>query len=268
MAISKKFLIVIPARKGSKGIPNKNFRTLGTLSLIDHSLEHAMRLRDIADIIVSTDNHNYLTKLQERFVPETGQTLREAGGLSELSPGVMSHLRSEALSRDETPIVSVIQSILEALISRGYRAEYEGVVLLQPTSPFRSNVDLAKLRDYLLTKATNASSFVTFRAVSDCHPARMYFLTERNEFKRTGFFAEHESTRRQDLPAIYLRDGCYYYIGLKLVERGLQVGPSPEGFVRVYPWTINLDGEQDWILAESVVSQSDWKEIKMRGYFK
>lgn len=51
-----KILAVIPARAGSKGIPNKNIRIVGEHSLIYYSINNAKKSKYITDIIVSTDS--------------------------------------------------------------------------------------------------------------------------------------------------------------------------------------------------------------------
>lgn len=257
--------MVIPARQGSKGIPNKNFRRLDGIELIDYSLNHSLELSDIADILVSSDHHGYLISLHKRFLAEVDTTITSSGRLSLAGSSVITHLRSEELSRDDTPIVSVLRNVLEDVSNSQLEKAYKGVVLLQPTSPFRSDSDLVKLREYLETKADDASSLVSFKEISDSHPARMYSLMENGKFAKSGFFPEYESIRRQDLPPIYLRDGCYYYIGTQLINRGLQVGPNLDGFVRAYPWTINLDSESDWVLAESIVSRNNWMKYIRTG---
>lgn len=51
-----KILAVIPARAGSKGIPNKNIRIIGGHPLIYYSIKNALKSKMITDVIVSTDS--------------------------------------------------------------------------------------------------------------------------------------------------------------------------------------------------------------------
>ena len=51
-----KILAVIPARAGSKGIPNKNIRIIGGHPLIYYSIKNALDSKYITDVIISTDS--------------------------------------------------------------------------------------------------------------------------------------------------------------------------------------------------------------------
>ena len=50
-------LIVIPARGGSKGIPNKNIRLVNGIPLIEYTINFARKLTNNSNILVSTDSH-------------------------------------------------------------------------------------------------------------------------------------------------------------------------------------------------------------------
>jgi CMP-N-acetylneuraminic acid synthetase len=81
----------------------------------------------------------------------------------------------------------------------------------------------------------------------------MYIRSKGRNFQNIGLYLEHEQTRRQNLPEVFLRDGCYYFIGRELLARGKQVSENPEGLVRKFPWTINLDVQEDYIMAQIVL---------------
>lgn len=249
--MKKKFLVVIPARRGSKGIPNKNFLDLNGKSVIEYTIDHAKSLSEYCEILISTDNFEYLQSLIKatnsgiESIVSNGKCKIDAVG------GMMLHYRAEHLSNDDTSIMKVLSNILSELESVGN--EFMGVVLLQPTVPFRANSDREKLLNYLKMEATIDSSFVTFKRVGDGHPARMY-QASGSIFRSLGFFPDHQYSRRQDLPTLLLRDGCYYFIGRELIERGVQVGEEPKGFIRDFPWTINLDEESDLIVAQASVA--------------
>ena len=54
-----KVLAIIPARAGSKGVPNKNIRLLGQHPLVYYSINNALHSKYITDVIVSTDSNEY-----------------------------------------------------------------------------------------------------------------------------------------------------------------------------------------------------------------
>lgn len=246
---SPRFLAVIPARTGSKGIPNKNFLKLGNKKVIEYSIEHAKKLQDCCDVVISTDNYHFLREFAQNAEIDSAKFSESYfKEIVEVDSSTFLHLRRKSLAEDETPIVEVLQNILEEL-SRIER-NYEGVLLLQPTVPFRSEKDLQHIRSFLKSEARENNSLVSFKQLSDAHPARMYERERNNAFRNLGFYSEHEQTRRQKLPKVFLRDGCYYFIGRQLVTSGKQIGERPCGVIRQFPWTINLDAEEDYLLAQ------------------
>lgn len=248
--MKRKFLVVIPARKGSKGIPNKNFLDLNGKSVIEYTIDHAKLLMEYCDILISTDNFEYLKCLVNATDSGNKIVVRNSECSIDLVDGLMLHYRTWDLSKDDTSIMKVLDHLLTQLDKVG--KSYLGILLLQPTVPFRSNTDKKKVLHYLQSEATVNSSYVTFKRVGDCHPARMYESSGMN-FKSSGFFPFHQQSRRQDLPSLFVRDGCYYFIGRDLVDQGLQVGESPQGYVRHFPWTINLDEQSDLIVARASI---------------
>ena len=119
-----KFLAIIPARKNSKSIKNKNFVKFCSKPLIYWTIDAALKSKNLDHIIVSTDSieiRNYAKKFN-------------------LST---PHLRPKRLSTDEASTLSVINYEVEELEKKNHHFDY--IVLLQPTSPIRdsSHIDEA-----------------------------------------------------------------------------------------------------------------------------
>ena len=109
--------IIIPARKGSKGLKNKNISLVDDLPLYQHSINHALRLKNVypnLKIWVSTN------------IPEILNS-------SNKENDVYFHERSEELSGDKVLTYDVILNIIETYSFK----EDEIVLLFQPTTPFR-----------------------------------------------------------------------------------------------------------------------------------
>jgi CMP-N-acetylneuraminic acid synthetase len=262
--LNRDYLALIPARTGSKGIPNKNFRLLADKPVIEYSINHASRLADLCDLVISTDNleflHNYV--IQSHGIDPSD--LDFSVGVVELTNGIHIHPRSKELSTDTTPIALVISEILSRLEEAGKK--YKGVVILQPTAPFRSQSDLRAIRDFLENEANLGNVFISFTRVQDSHPARMYSRLESGDFSGLGLFSDLRFNRRQDLPDIYLRDGCYYYFGSDVLKLGLNSPGGQKGIVREFPWTVNLDGQADWILARGVLEGLNEETLTDRAF--
>jgi CMP-N-acetylneuraminic acid synthetase len=80
----------------------------------------------------------------------------------------------------------------------------------------------------------------------------MYFINPNGNLQELEGFSAYRSLRRQDLPPVYIRDGGFYLIGDNLVKSNVQYTEQPVSFLRKYPWSINIDGEADLIVAQNV----------------
>lgn len=119
-----KYLCIIPARGGSKGVPRKNLRNFGGRPLITWSILHARAAAHLDRIVVTTDSE------------EIGDVARRAGA-------EVPFLRPVVLASDTATTESAMLHAVEALAERGY--EPDAVVLLQATSPLRraGRIDMA-----------------------------------------------------------------------------------------------------------------------------
>lgn len=104
-----KILAVIPARAGSKGIPNKNIRIIGDHPMIYYSIKNALSSRWITDVIVSTDSQ------EVRIIAS--------------QMGVRVRWRDKALCADDVTLDAVVADAVPAEEKWGY------IVTMQPTSP-------------------------------------------------------------------------------------------------------------------------------------
>jgi N-acylneuraminate cytidylyltransferase len=111
-----KYLAVIPARGGSKGLPGKNIRLLAGKPLIAWSIEQAIGSDRIDCVHVSTDD------------PEIVEVARAYGA-------DVPYMRPAELAQDTTPTEPVMTYALDWYQRAG--RTFDAVVLLQPTSPLR-----------------------------------------------------------------------------------------------------------------------------------
>ena len=103
-----KILAVIPARAGSKGIPNKNIRIVGGHPLVYYAIRNALESKMITDIVVSTDS------------PEVRIVATQMG--------VVVKWRDAALCGDEVTLDSVVYDAIP-------EGSWDYIVTMQPTSP-------------------------------------------------------------------------------------------------------------------------------------
>ncbi len=229
---SSKYLALIPARGGSKGVPKKNTRILAGKPLIAYTMEAALQSRHRLRVIVSTDDEG-IARIARAMGAE------------------VPFLRPPVLAQDETPAFPVVQHALQWLEQHeGYQPEL--VVLLQPTSPLRQ----AKYIDQgiKLLLQTNADSVVSVCEVEHS-PYWMRVLDDEGRIKP---FVEtdREFLRRQDLPPVYRLNGAIYVTRRKIIiEEGRLLGEDVRPLVMNREDSIDLDVEVDFLLAELLVKR-------------
>jgi len=221
---------VIPARGGSKGLPGKNLRRLGALSLIGHAIASAREATRLTRFVVSTDS-DAIAEEARRHGAE------------------VPFLRPADLASDEAGMVPVLQHAVLWLESTGARPDL--IVTLQPTSPFRVGADI----DRTIAKAadTGADSAQTLSEAS-YHP---YFMKTLDGDATHALFEEgYRYVRRQDAPAVYQPSGAVYVTRYDvLMGQGRVLGKDNRGIVMDFAASVNIDTEWDFLLAELVLAQ-------------
>lgn len=179
-----RILALIPARGGSKRLPGKNIKLLGGKPLINWTIDAAKGIPEICEILMSTD------------APEIALVAKKAGAN-------VPWLRPEVLSTDQATSVDVALHALD-----WYEAEngvIDGLLLLQPTSPFRTQVTLK--HGIELFRSNGYRTVIGVSPVRD-HP----LLTFKMKDGYLVPFVEHHGfgIRSQDLePALVVNGGFY-----------------------------------------------------------
>ena len=169
---------IIPARSGSKRIPEKNIRLLGGLPLVSWTIRAAQKSKVFDQIILSTDCANIAN-------------IGKSEGLR------VESLRPSYLSSDHASASEVIEYHLSKI-------QAENVCYLQPTSPFRSFDDI-KDSFYLFIK--NQSKSVI--SVSDIEIPYPWIFSKKDDFGT--FIANIDKSRSQDLNSSYTLNGAIYW---------------------------------------------------------
>ncbi len=234
-----RLLAFIPARSGSKSIPDKNIAPLRGIPLGVYTLWTACRSGLFDDILLSTDSPAYL-RLFEPF-------------------GVrQDYLRPAELARDESRTVEGIRHALDWLAERD-GAEFDAVMTLQPTSPFRTPGHLREAVS-LLSRHPEATSVVGLRRMHDQHPARAKTLSE-GLWVRDFCMPEPDGSRRQDLtPHAYVRNGAFHLSRVRTIrEQDSVLGDRVCGLEMPEANSINLDTALDWLVAEAALNHPPYR---------
>ena len=241
-------VVVIPARGGSQGIKDKNIQEVGGQPLVIRSLSHALEFNSSFSIIVSTDSQvildvvtDFLGLSQLKLIDLKSDSIHNLGPIT-------VHYRSQEFSDSKAIIGTTLKNL--RLLCKEEMKSYECWVLLQPTSPYRSKVEIHEIATRISEKFGPNDSWVSVKKVDDSHPARMYKLeSESNKLVSLKGYEHTKAARRQDLDPLYLRDGAFYCISDRLVALGRQFSDDPTPIIRTGPWTINIDNEMDLALA-------------------
>jgi N-acylneuraminate cytidylyltransferase len=181
-----RILTLIPARGGSKRIPGKNLRRLGNKPLINWTIDSALCTPDLSEIIVSTDD------------PMIAKIAESAGAS-------VPWLRPKELATDDASSVDVALHALDWFEEAN--GVVDGVLLLQPTSPFRTCETIQKAIN--LYQDHDDSTIIGVSPTRD-HP--MYALVKKGESLVPYVQQNDFKFRSQDLPEIYSVNGSIYLI--------------------------------------------------------
>ena len=222
---------LIPARGGSKGIPGKNKRLVGGKPLISYSIDAAKRSSRLTQIAVSSDD------------PDILEIARDAG--------VLALERPDELAEDTTPIVPVIRQVLDAL-KQGRQMSFDCVALLQPTAPLRAAEDIDAAIELFFNG--NRNPVCSVYKCEDNHPARMYTIESG---KLAPLVPEWSTARRQDLPAVYHRNGALYVFGEREVEQGAIITRDMTPYVMPFARSANVDVPLDLVVLEALLKDDE-----------
>ena len=222
-----RILALVTARGGSKRLPGKNIRLLGGKPLIVWSIDVAKGIPDICDILVSTDDS------------DIADIARNSGAL-------VPWLRPAELATDTASSVDVCLHALDWY--EGENGKVDGLLLLQPTSPFRGRDTV--LRGIGLFRA-HERRLVLGISPAESHP--MWCFRVEGETMRPFIDGGDLHLRSQDLPPAYVVNGAFYLIApgdLRNLRAFFRDDMVP--LVIAEPKErIDIDTEWDWKLAET-----------------
>jgi CMP-N,N'-diacetyllegionaminic acid synthase len=223
-------VVLIPARGGSKGVPGKNIRTLGDKPLLHYTIEAARGVVDDSLIYVSSDDPEIIK-------------CAESAGLS------VPFVRPSELATDEAGTFDVIVHLLE-FVRKKNESVPDTLILLQPTSPFRTS---SHIKEALELYKGGIDMVVS---VKETHSNPYFVLFEENE---QGFLCKSKSAdfiRRQDCPKVWEYNGAIYIIRVAslLQRQSLQFDKTVKYVMDDFS-SHDIDTPFDWLVAESIYNE-------------
>jgi len=222
-----KYLAVITARGGSKGIPGKNIKHLVGKPLILYTVEAARKVFQDQYVYVSTDSQEI-------------KEVVESSGLG------VPFLRPAELATDTSSSEDVLKHAIKEAVKKGL--VFDAVVLLQPTSPFRNKehiqsaiIEFEKHPDSLLLSVTQARE----------NPYNTLMEEDKDGFLQKS--KQSNFTRRQDCPSVWNVNGAIYIFPMNEFMKGGFGTLSKRKFVMNSLASIDIDSSLDWTVAESLL---------------
>ena len=205
---------IVPCRAGSKGLPNKNFLTLGSEKLYQITLDQALRC--VNEVIISSDKN-----LEEELKFYK----------------VKQHQRSPELSTDQSTMAELILELI-----RHYELQNSTIVLLQPTSPLRRDEDISKCIE---TYKKNNFDLLFTVSPQDRAVLKSGFVHGK-KFIPLGE-PEFTFTNRQDLPKLFKPNGAVYVFNGGWFEKNGGFSSTNTGVVEMPSEnSLDIDSQEDF----------------------
>ena len=218
--LMKDTIAIIPARKNSKRLKNKNIKNFMGKPLIYYSILAAMKSNFISEVVVSTDCEK-IKKISEKY------------------GAIVPYLRDKKLSDDNSTTIEVIKDLYKKYIAK--KKTIKKIIFLQPTSPLRDYKDINKSINFFNLKKAD-------------------YVTSLCETKPKSWFVRINPDKSLDKNLInkknyqnkyYLLNGAIYIFKCSLFKKYLKV-KRPYAYVMDKKKFIDIDNEFDFELAKFI----------------
>ena len=231
---------LIPARSGSKRVPDKNIRPLAGHPLIAYSIAAALQSKIFKAVIVSTDSQRY-ADIARHYGAE------------------VPFLRPAKIAGGTSPDIEWVAHTLTQLRNNGQ--DYEAFSILRPTSPFRLPGTIRRAwKDFLAAEGVDS-----LRAVEKCqqHPGKMWIVRGSRMMPLLPMGPAQQpwhSSQYPSLPEVYIQNASLEIAKTRVIFDNKTIA----GNVLMPFFTENFEGfdvnsDYDWNLAEHLVKTDQAK---------
>ena len=229
---------LIPARAGSKRVPDKNIRLLEGHPVMAYTIAAALESKVFSDLIVSTDSEQY-AEIARYYGAE------------------VPFLRPPELAGDVSPDIEWLEYTLKKLEKAGRK--YDCFSILRPTSPFRLPETIRRAWQAFLAEGGVDS----LRAVEKCqqHPGKMWVVRGHRMMPLLPLSPPDQpwhSSQYQSLPEVYVQNASLEIAWTRVVLEELTIAGNVlmPFFTEEYEG-FDVNNHYDWKLAESLVSDGN-----------
>ena len=220
-----RLLYLIPARKGSKGLPGKNTKILVDKPLIVYSIDFALNnMTGEDELCISTNDVDVVE-------------IAKSKGVS------IPFIRPEEFANDDSSSYDVIFHAIKYY--EGLNKKFDAILLLQPTSPFRTKDDFIQL----VSKFDENIDMVVSVKIAKENPYFSLFEENNNGYLNKSKIGNYE--RRQDCPEVYAFNGSMYLININSIKNArISEFKKIKKIIMPEERSVDIDTLADWTLAE------------------
>ena len=229
---------LIPARAGSKRVPDKNIRLLAGHPVMAYTIAAALDSGVFLDVIVSTDSEHY-AEIARYYGAE------------------IPFLRPPELAGDVSPDIEWLEYTLKRL--QEDNRKYDCFSILRPTSPFRLPETIQRAWQAFLAE----EGVDSLRAVEKCqqHPGKMWVMRGKRMMPLLPLSPPEQpwhSSQYQSLPEVYVQNASLEIAWMRVVlEERTIAGNVLMPFLTKGKEGFDVNNPYDWHLAENLVSNGD-----------
>jgi N-acylneuraminate cytidylyltransferase/CMP-N,N'-diacetyllegionaminic acid synthase len=219
-------IAIIPARGGSKGLPNKNIKELNGIPLIAYTIKAALAAKHVSRIIISTDSPE-IAEIGIRYGAE------------------VPFLRPTSLSQDNSKIIDAFIYTIERLNTEE-NATINTFIKLQPTSPLRTSQHIDEAIQLFYDKKPD--SLISY--IKMPHPPEWACKIDNGKVSKY-FNDGSEPINRQELPQAYMPNGAIYILQYKVLKVTRQyITNNTIPYIMPTRESTDIDNLEDFELAE------------------
>ena len=213
-------IAIIPARKGSKGLPGKNIKDLIGKPMIAYSIEEALKSKHITEVVISTD------------CKEIEEVAVKYGAKSPF-------LRPEHLATDNAKAIDNYIYVIDR-INKEFGYDVKDFVVLQPTSPLRKVEDIDGSIE--LFKGKNADSVISY--TEEHHPIEWHkYITDEGKFEN---IFEERLINRQEIKKSYFPNGAVFVFDYELIKQGKYFSDNSYAYIMPRLRSVDVDTIEDF----------------------
>jgi N-acylneuraminate cytidylyltransferase len=235
---SPSIVALIPARAGSKRVPDKNIRVIAGHPLVAYTIACALQSQIFSAVVVSTDSEHY-AEVSRHYGAE------------------VPFLRPGEFAGDLSPDIEWVEFTLDELRRAG--REYDCFSLLRPTSPFRQPATIVRAwKEFLAEDGVDS-----LRAVEKArqHPGKMWVVRGRRMHPLLPLTPENQpwhSSQYQSLPEVYVQNASLEIGRTQVVFEGRTIAGNVllPFFTQGYEG-FDLNQPHDWRLAEELAANGE-----------